>query len=272
MTEPNRIGRKVALAAAAVVAVLGALAAPALSEAYDATFNGGGLFGLSVDEGFTQASFQDLSYSYEYCGDDPLELTCEWEIKAVLHADPATRCSPSTPESSLVWDSGPQPGNGSVSSGPQSFALEGCPGQALAVSYEAHSTFEPGEGGWHVISSGGGATLTVFTFGAHWLEEAEGVVRIANPATAFPPPPAPVPFSVSSDCRGLTIGSTRYAFHFRQMGCRKATDIATAVHLFGGSPTGYRCLSRSPGGTRCQRLGHPRKYVEWSLPVRSGRR
>ena len=79
------------------------------------------------------------------------------------------------------------------------------------------------------------------------------------------PMPQPPRFAVSSDCRSLTIGETRFAFRFKRIGCRVATDIASASR-WGGTPNGYRCARRSGGGARCVRVGHPEKFVEWHRP------
>jgi hypothetical protein len=72
----------------------------------------------------------------------------------------------------VVWDSGPQTGNGSV--------------------------------------SGGASIWGLFTFGYHPVEEAERRIIEASPPATIPPPPAPSLLIVAADCRSLTIGSTSY--------------------------------------------------------------
>lgn len=238
------------------------------NPSYTATFNGGGLTGLAVDAAFTQGSFQNLSYRYEGCGTEPAEETCTWELRVSLYSDPARRCVASTPESQLLWDGGKESGNGSVESGPISFALEGCRGQVLSVYYEAMKTFNPEEeeGSWKTLSSGSSALLLSITIGAESFEEAEQRVIAANPPAQLIPQMAPPTLAVSASCRSLMIGSTNYAFAFRRMGCHKATNLAAVAHLSGASPSGYACKAEQGEGKRCWRRGHPEKYVEWHLP------
>ena len=239
----------------------------AVANVTDATFSGGSLTGLAVDAGFTQGSFQNLSYRYEDCGTEPAEETCTWELRVSLYSDPARRCVASTPESQLLWDSGKESGNGSVDLGPLSFALEGCRGQILSVYYEAMKTFNPEEeeGPWKTLSSGSSAPLLSIAIGAESFEEAEQRVRAANPAAHLDPPMVAPTLAVSANCRSLKIDSTRYAFVFRSIGCRKATNLATMAHLSGAAPSGYACKAKQGEGKRCWRRGHPEKYLEWHL-------
>ncbi len=261
-------------AAALAVAALAAPATAVGNDTADATFNGGSLTGLTVDAAFTQGSFQNLSYHYGDCGTEPAEETCTWELRVSLGSDPARRCAPSTPESQLLWDSGEESGNGLIESGPLDFPLEGCRGQILSVHYEASKTFNPEEeeGPWKTLSSGSSGLLLSIMIGAESFEETEQRIRAANPP-AYPIPPTEVPtLAVSANCRSLKIGSTRYAFAFRRMGCRKATNLATMAHLSGAAPNGYACKAGQGEGKRCWRRGHPEKYVEWHLPSRAVRR
>jgi hypothetical protein len=250
------------------VLVVVAIAAPstAFASVADVTFSGGSLTGLTADAAYTQGSLENLTYSYQQCGTEPAEVTCTWEVRANLYSDPARRCVPSTPESQPLWDSGQQSGNGTVESGPLSFALEGCRGQILSVVYETMKTFNPEEeeGPLRRLAAGGSGGLVSIVVGAGSPYEDE-VIPNPSPADLTPhPPPA---LAISANCRSLQIGSTRYAFVFRDMGCHKATNLATMVHLSGAAPSGYACR-RAPGnGKRCWRRGHPEKYVEWRLPA-----
>lgn len=255
------------LKVAAAVLAVAAMATPpvAVANTTDVGFNGGSLTGLTVDAPFSQGSFQSLSYSYHDCGTEPAEATCIWELRMSLYSDPARRCVSSTPESQLLWDSGKRSGNGSVESGPLSFALEGCRGQILSIYYEAKKTFNPEEeeSPWKTLSSGSSGTLLSIAIGAESFEEAEQRIRSANPASHSTLPDAAPTLAVSANCRSLKIGSTHYSFAFRQMGCRKATNLATTAHASGGAPSGYACKALRGEGERCWRRRHPEKYVEW---------
>jgi hypothetical protein len=263
---------KVAAAALAVTA-MGAPSAARASTA-DVSFDGGGLTGLMIDPAFSQGSFQNLSYNFHDCGTEPGEATCIWDLRMSLYSDPARRCVAGTPESQLLWDSGERSGNGTVESGPLSFALEGCKGQILNIYYEAKKTFNPEEeeGPWKVLSSGSSATLLLLEIGAESVEEIEQRIRAANPASHPTPPPPLATLAVSANCRSLKIGSTRYSFSFRRMGCRKAANLAAMAHISRGAPSGYVCKALQGEGERCRRRGHPEKYVEWHLRSRTARR
>jgi hypothetical protein len=251
-----------ALAVAATVAPAGAIAGVT-----DVTFEGGSLTGLEFDAAFSQGSFQNLSYRHEDCGTQPAEKTCIWELRADIYSDPAWRCVPSTPGSQLLFDSGERSGNGVVESGPLSFVLEGCRGQILSAYYEAKKTFNPEEeeGPWRLLSQGSSGTLFWIVIGEPLTEPTQWIPTSSPPA--HPDPPA---LSVGAGCRSLKIGHTRYAFVFRRMGCRKATNLATMAHL-SGAPSGYACRTRQGEGERCWRRGHPERYVEWHLPSHAAR-
>lgn len=275
---PHMIGRSMRLRwlmAAATALVLTATGAPsALASTADVSFGGGSLTGLSVDAGFSQGSVQNLSYGHHDCGTEPAEATCTWDLRMTLYSDPARRCVAGTPESQLLWDSGERSGNGTVDSGPLSFALEGCRGQILSIYYEEKKTFNPEEEegpGWKVLSSGSSATLLLLEIGAEAVEEIEQRIREASPAAPPTRPPQPLTLAVSGNCRSLKIGSTRYSFAFRRMGCRKASNLAAMAHVSGGAPSGYACKALQGGGERCWRRRHPEKYVEWRLTAASSR-
>ena len=254
---------KVAAAAIAVAAM--AAPAAAVANTTDVSFDGGDLTGLAFDAAFSQGSFQNLSFSYDDCGTEPAEVTCTWDLRMSLFSDPARRCVSSTPESQLLWDSGERSGNSAVESGPLSFALEGCRGQILSVYYEEKKTFNPEkeEGPWKTLSSGSSGALLSFEIGAESVEEIERRIREANPASHPTLPAGIAPLAVSANCRSLKIGSTRYSFVFRHMGCRKASNLAAMAHVSGGAPSGYACKALQGNGERCWRRGHPEKYVEW---------
>ncbi|HEY8808802.1 MAG TPA: hypothetical protein VIM28_02165 [Solirubrobacterales bacterium] len=253
------------LAAPVLAVTVFATPSAAVANPTDVGFKDGSLTGFVADAPFSQGSFQNLSYVYDGCGTEPAEATCTWELRMSLFSDPARRCVSSTPESQLLWDSGERSGNGSVESGPLSFALEGCRGQILSIYYEAKKTFnsEEEEGPWKTLSSGSAGTLLSIAIGAESIEKIEQRIREANPAS-HPALPAGIPtLAVSANCRSLKIGSTRYSFAFRQMGCRKATNLAAMAHVSGGPPSGYACKALQGEGERCWRRGHPEKYVEW---------
>lgn len=243
------------------------MAAPtaAIADASDVTFNGGSLIGLTVNSAYSQGSFQSFSYRYEECGTQPAEKTCTWQVRASLYSDPSQRCVPSTPESQVLFDSGERAGNGLAESGPVSFALEGCRGQVLSAYYEALKTFNPEEeeGSWKLLSSGSTGSLFLIVLGAETIEETEQRIGAANPAAPLTPPPIAPTLAVNANCRSLRIGSTRYTFVFRHMGCRKATNLATMAYLSGTAPSGYVCRAKKGKGKRCWRQHHPEKFVEW---------
>jgi hypothetical protein len=241
-----------------------ALAAPAQAD-------NPAVAGLFVDPGFSQAGFQNLHYEFEQCG-SAHELTCTWEVRAIVETAGDKECDPSAP-ATTVWSSGEQSGNGSVDSGPQSFGLLGCKGQYLVLSYEFDKTF----GNWGddpvppLLITGGRSAYLLAHLGYEPLAETEQMVIDESPAAkpaAMPEPPTRL--AVSPGCRTATLGSTRFAFKFKRIGCWKASLIAAAAQR-SGTAAGYRCQRRLDGGGRCVRVGQPRKFVEWHLPRRQSR-
>ena len=259
-----KVGIAAALAACLVTP------ATAAATPTGAEFPGGSLTGLVVNEGYTQGSFQNLAFRFDDCGTKPAEATCTWEVQVTLSSDPATRCNPGSPEKQLVWSSGTRSGNGSVESGPVSFPLEGCRGQVLSGFVTTAKTFDAEEGGgpWIVVGSGGSYSLFAIGIGAESVKEAEERIIAASPPARPTPPEMPPRLTVSTDCRSLTIGGTRYAFVLRRIGCRKAANIARIAY-WGSRPSGSRCADKQGGGKRCSRQGNPKKYLEWHLPRRT---
>lgn len=255
----------IALAAAFFVAPAGASA----TDTYEASFNGGHLT-ATANEALTEATIESVSVSFGECEAQPEEASCTWEATATLHSHPETRCDPSTPEAQVVWNSGPQPGNGTVSGGPTSFPLEGCRGQTLVFRIEFHKTFEEGGGGPPLRIVGGASEWPMFSFGYHPLEEEERRITEASPPASYPPfEPnfTPRGLSVAAGCRALTIGNVHYAFAFARMGCRKASNLARVRQLSGRAPSGYLCRDLpADRGVLCWRRAQPRKYLEWRLP------
>jgi hypothetical protein len=267
-----KVGLRIALASAA--ALLLAVPAANAEDTYSAAWNGGELL-VTADDDFTEATIQRLTATGEDCETNPEETSCTWELTATLHSDPATRCDPSTPDSQVAWTSGPQSGNGTIEVGPEAFALEGCPGQTLTLTYRFERTYEalPGTEPPLLRITGGGGTWPVLTFGRHPGEEAEAAIVAASPPAEprpFEPNFTPRRLRIAADRDALTIGTTRYVFLFRQMGCRKATDLAQAAYRGGGPPEGYRCAARPGEGRRCWRQGRPARFLEWHLPRRPG--
>ena len=102
--------------------------------------------------------------------------------------------------------------------------------------------------------------------GAESFEETEQRIRAANPP-AYPIPPTEVPtLAVSANCRSLKIGSTRYAFAFRRMGCRKATNLATMAHLSGAAQTATRARPGKARGSAVGDGGIPRSTSNGTCP------
>lgn len=256
-----------ALAGALAAALLVSPANAAAIDTYEASFNGGHLT-ATANEALTEATIASVSVSFDECGTAPGEASCTWEAIATLHSHPETRCDPNTPEAQVVWDSGPQSGNGSVSGGPTSFGLEGCRGQTLVFRIEFHKTYEEGGGPpWRI--AGGASEWAMFSFGYHPLEEDEQ--RITEASLPAPPPPfepnfRPT-FAVAADCRGLTVGNIRYVFAFARMGCPKASNLARARLTSSRAPSGYRCKDLAADrGVLCWRKQRPKKFLEWRLP------
>lgn len=258
-----------AIAAASAAALLVAPAGALATDTYEAAFNGGHLT-ATANEALTEATIESVSVSFGECGTQPEEASCTWEAIATLHSHPETGCDPSTPEAQVVWDSGPQPGNGTVNDGPTSFPLAGCRGQTIVFRIEFHKTYEEGGGGppWRI--TGGASEWAMFSFGYHPAEEAEQQIIKANPPAQLPPLQpnfTPTTLSVAAGCRALTIGSVHYAFAFARMGCRKASNLARMRQLSGHAPSGYLCRDLpADRGVLCWRRGQPQKYLEWRLP------
>lgn len=233
----------------------------AAADTYESTWEGGHLT-ATANADFTVATIESVSVSFDECGTQPEEASCTWEATATLHSH-EDRCNPATPEDEVVWDSGPQNGNGTVSDGPVSFALEGCRGQTLVFEVEHEKTFKEGPIAW----TWQGGPWPLFTFGYHPVEETEQrIINESPPATPTLPPP-PVVLTIAPDCRSLTIGSVSYVFTFQRMGCHKATNLAKMRHLSGKAPGFYHCRNlKADRGVLCRRKGHPEKYVEWRLP------
>lgn len=259
----------ISIAGALAAALLGAPANASALDTYEASFKGGHLT-ATANEALTEATIESVSVSFDECGTGAGEASCTWEAIATLYSHPETRCDLSTPEAQMVWDSGPQSGNGTVSGGPTSFPLEGCRGQTLVFRIEFHKTYEEGGSGapWRTI--GGASEWPMFTFGYHPLEEAERQITEASPPAQLPPfEPnfTPTTLSVAAGCRSLTIGNVRYAFAFGRMGCRKASNLARARQASGRAASGYLCRDLpADRGVLCWRRGQPQKYLEWRLP------
>jgi hypothetical protein len=233
------------------------------ADVYEAGWNGGHLT-ATANAALTEATIERVSVSFDECGTATGETSCTWEATATLHSGDE-RCNPATPEDQIVWDSGLQVGNGSISDGARTFALEGCRGQSLSMRVEFHKTYDESAGPLRI--TGGTSVWPLFTFGYHPLQEEERRITEASPPATIPPPPTPSLLTVADDCRSLTIDGTTYVFSFRRIGCRKATDLAKMRHVSGRAPSGYRCRNvAANGGVICWRIGHRDKRLEWRLP------
>jgi hypothetical protein len=242
-----------------------ATVAAASAGPVDRPFPGGAITQLSIDDGPTQGSFANVSYGFDKCGTQAGETACTWQVDVGLAPEGFELC-PSTLEAArTIWSSGEQTANGTVSSGPATFALRGTPGQVLCVVLSQTPAGPEGD------RNNGGSSMVLMAIVMDQdlvgpFEAMELKLIRGSPPAQIEPPPTPAPFYVSSNCRTLTIGTTQYAFLYRQIGCRKATNLATMTHISPGPPGGYRCRDRADGGMRCSRQGHPRKFVEWRLP------
>lgn len=269
MKKPPPIRRLGALLPLALLLLLPAGAEGA--DTYEASWDGGSLT-ATADAEFTEATIESVSVSFDQCGTAPEEANCTWEATATLHSSPERRCNPATPEDQVVWDSGEQSGNGTVSDGPQSFPLEGCKGQSLLFRIEFHKTYEEASDPPPFRVTGGGSEWTLFAFGYHPVEEEEQRIINASPTASpgyplFEPSFTPTKtFALDPDCRALRLNSTRYAFAFQQMGCHKAGNLARFRLLSGRAPRGYVCQNLSKGGVRCRRRHKPAEFFEWHLP------
>jgi len=260
MTKPPKIRSLTALLALTLLLLPAGKAAA--DDVYEAGWNGGHLT-ATANTDFTDATIESVTASFDQCGTAAGEASCTWEAIATLHSGD-DRCNPTTPEDQVVWDSGLQTGNGSVSDGPVTFALEGCRGQALSMRLESHKTYEPGG---LITESGGASIVGLFTFGYHPIEEAEQRIINASPPATTPPPPSPHLVTIAGDCRSLTIDNVSYVFSFRRLGCHKASDLMKMRHLSGTAPSGYHCRDvEANGGVICWRIGHREKRLEWRLP------
>jgi hypothetical protein len=244
------------------LALLFAPVSATAADTYGSTWDNGHLT-ATANADFTEATIESVSVSFDGCGTDPKAATCAWEALATLHSSPESRCDPTTPEDQVVWESGPQPDNGTVAAGPISFPLEGCRGQTLVFEVADEMTYEAGPISW----ARHGAIWTMFTFGYHPVEEAEARIINSSPPASPALPPMPTTLAVAADCRSLTIGEVSYVFAFRRIGCRKASNLAAMRKVSGSAPTGYHCRNgKANGGVLCWRIGHPEKYLEWRLP------
>jgi hypothetical protein len=249
------------LLAAAMTLIFGAV--PAAGAAAADTYTAGGVTAIA-NPTLTEATIESISYGFDQCGTDPREATCTWSARIELHADPASKCVPSTPAVQVVWESEPRHENGAFSDGARSFPLEGCPGQSLVYVLELEKTYEPGA---PIVWSRGESIAPLFTFGRHPIEEMEEKIRNASPPAIVPGPPLPPSpaFAVSADCRWVTIADRRLVFAFKRIGCRKAGMLGRMRILSGQNPNGYRCRAL-PEATLCRRIGHRDKFVEWRVP------
>jgi hypothetical protein len=264
MTTRSSIPRWLALLPLALMLFLPGAASAA--GPYEAAWNGGHIT-ATANADFTEATIETVSVSFDECGTATGETSCTWEARFTLHSDPATRCNPATPEEQVVWSSGTQSGNGTVTDSAKSFPLEGCRGQSLSMVQEFHKTYDETAGPFRITGGSTGGSL--FRFGYHPGEEEERRIINESPP-ASPPPPfvpnfSPAPFLVTSDCRSVTIGDRRFVFSFAQMGCGKATRLAQKRYYNGTAPSGYACRQRA-GGVLCWRIGLPEKRLEWRVP------
>lgn len=272
--DPLKPSSLVQLLGALLALLLLAPTSAAAADTYESSWNGGHLI-ATANAGFTEATIESVEVNFDECGTVPGEATCTWEAIATLYSGSQDRCNPSTPEDQVVWDSGEQSGNGTVTDGPKSFPLEGCRGQSLSFRIEFHKTYEetPEPSPWRTI--GGASEWPMFTFGYHPAEEADRSIPTEYNPPEYEPPhfqPNFTPtktFALSADCRTLQLDSTRYVFVFGQMGCYKAGNLARARFLSGRAPRGYACQNDSRGGVRCRRRHKPAKFFEWHVP-RSG--
>lgn len=261
MSEPRPTRRLLALLPLALL--LFAPPTAMAADIYESSWNGGHLI-ASANGDFTEATIESVSVSFDDCGTRPDEATCTWNAKAILYSH-ADRCDPTTPEEQVVWDSGWQSGNGTVADGPLVFPLEGCRGQTLVFRIGESRSYEESASPPPWVQIEGASLWPLFTFGYHPFEEAEQRIVTANPPASPELPPMPHNLTVAPDCRSLTIGNASYRFVFHRIGCRRASDLATMVHISGRAPSGYHCRNGA-GGVVCWRIGHPEKYLEWRPP------
>ncbi|MGN6259041.1 MAG: hypothetical protein ACTHN3_15060 [Solirubrobacterales bacterium] len=240
------------------------------ADIYEASWDGGHLT-ASANADFTEATIESVETSFDQCGTQPNEVSCAWGATVTLHSNPETRCNPATPEDQIVWESGEETDNGTITDGPVSFPLEGCRGQSLVLELWSHKTYEESTPPpWIVIKSG--SIFGLFTFGYHPVEEADRAISTEyNPPEYEYPPFQPnitpaKTFALSADCGSLQLNSTRYAFAFHRLGCYKAGKLARARYFSGGAPKGFVCQNLLGEGVRCWRRHRPAKFFEWHLP------
>jgi hypothetical protein len=250
-----------------------AFAALAVASAgpVDRPFSGGMISQLAINDGPTQGSFANVRYQYARCGAQPGETACSWQLDVGLAPEGFELCPATLEAGRTIWSSGEQTANGAVASGPKTFTLRGSPGQALCVVLSQTASGEAAGEQYKDSSSVALLSIRVDDDLVGPIEAAVLKVIRASPPAALKPPPTPTPFFVGPSCRSLTIGATRYAFLYKQIGCHKATNLAKMAHLSGSDPSGYRCHAKAAGGMRCSREDHPRKFVEWRLPGRPQR-
>jgi hypothetical protein len=258
------------LLTAALLAVAFATVAAASAGPVDRPFPGGEISQLAINDGPTQGSFADVSYRHDGCGARPGETSCAWTVDVGLAPEGFELC-PSTMEAAkTIWSSGEQTADGAVASGPKAFALRGSSGQVLCVVLSQTTSGE--EEGWK-YKQGSSTVLHAIRLDDDLVAPFEAaelkIIRASPPATIEPPPIfTPTSFFVGPGCHSLTIGATRYAFLYKQIGCNKATNLAKMTQHSDADPGGYSCTDKAGGGMRCTREGHPGKYVEWRLPHR----
>ena len=267
MTSTRLISTWVAafLVASLLSAALAGRAAAAAGPV-DRPFGGGEIRQLTINDGPTQGAFTDVSYRFEQCGTVAGETECRWQVDVGLAPEGFELCPSSLETAKTIWSSGEQTANGSVASGPKTFALRGTPGQVLCVVLSQRSFGEVGGEEFEKSSATILRSIVMDQDLVGPVEAAELRIIRASPPAQIVPPPSPIPFFVSSDCRWLTIGATRYAFLYRQMGCRKAGNLAQGAFHSASAPSGYHCKAQTSGGKRCWRQGRPQRYLEWHLP------
>lgn len=262
MSQPTPTRRLLALLPLALL--LFAPATAMAADTYESSWNGGHLT-ATANADLTEATIESVSVSFDECGTNSKETSCAWEAIATLHSRPESRCNPATPEDQVVWESGLQPGNGTVEDGPVSFPLEGCRGQALVFEVAGEKTYSEGPISW----SRSGSVWTLLTFGYHPREEAETRIIENNPPASLPPfEPnfTPKTFTPDPDCRTVQLESARYAFAFGRMGCYRATNLGRMRYRTGQAPRGFNCRRLGGEGVRCWRRNEPAKFFEWHLP------
>ncbi len=254
------------LVAASVASAVLAGSAAAAAGPVDRPFAGGAISQLAINDGPTQGSFSDVNYRFDQCGTVAGETACSWQVDVGLAPEGFELCPSTLEAAKTAWSSAGQTANGTVASGPKTFALRGTPGQVLCVILSQTSS---GEVDGEEFEKSSSTVLKSIVMDQDLVSPIEAIeLRIirASPPAQPAPPPAPTPFVLSSDCRWLTIGATRYTFLYRQMGCRKAGNLAQVAYRSASAPSGYHCRAKTTGDKRCWRQGRPQRYLEWHLP------